>query len=239
MTEPAPPQSGAPADPRLGRMVRFDEASRAYPVRALLDRDAGGAVRAKSWRVLRPPLDQLREGMCTGTGAGHWLAAAPKAARPVTLDLARQLYFGGQRRDPWPGGAYPGADPRYEGGTVLGVVQELVARGEATSYRWTFGEEDLWRTVATFSPVILGLTWRAGMMEPDARGYIHDDGPVVGGHCLLAYGVQPGTRVREPYYLLRQSWGIDHGIRGTVLITRADMAARLADNGEGCVPLKP
>jgi hypothetical protein len=51
-------------DPRLDRLVQFDEASRSYPIRA-----AGAPSRPRSytWQVMTPwVIDQYREGACVG-----------------------------------------------------------------------------------------------------------------------------------------------------------------------------
>lgn len=69
--------------------------------------------------------------------------------------LPRPLYFEAQLIDPWPGGAYPGAAPFYEGTAVRSGLDVMRAKGLKTAkkdwtlafgiaaYRWTQSVQDI------------------------------------------------------------------------------------------------
>jgi hypothetical protein len=80
---------------------------------------------------------------------------------------------------------------------------------------------------------VLGINWHESMYRPDADGWIRRQGLVVGGHAILARGVNlPGR-----YVLLRDSWGTDYGLGGDCRINFDDLGALLAARGEACVPV--
>jgi hypothetical protein len=160
-------------DRRLDRLVHFDERSRAYRAVTGLEEHP---LRSYSWRV-NGWLDQGREGACCGFAWAHELIARP-AEVPMTNEGARQVYFEAQKRDPWSGGAYPGASPFYEGTSVLAAAQAVMelrtARGKkfVESYRWTFSTEELIRVLGYRGGAVLGLRWYSGMFEADSDGFI-------------------------------------------------------------------
>lgn len=214
-------------DVRLDRLVQFDERSRSYPIRIALPTKT---LRTYSWRC-KIALDQGREGSCVGHGVAHTLAARPRE-KTVDSTLAVKIYHHAQRLDPWVGGSYEGAAPRYEGTSVLAGVQAAKELGFISEYRWCFSLQDVLMTLAYVSPVVLGLNWYEGMGSPDERGYIHATGELQGGHCLLARGVN----VREKTVLLRNSWGSDWSVLGAdCRISFDDLGKLLREQGEAVV----
>ena len=105
------------------------------------------------------------------------------------------------------------------------VAQKL---GYFDSYYWAFGMNDLALGVGYRGPAVLGLVWMEGMTDTDENGYIHATGRRIGGHCILCRGIN----VKEKYFLLRNSWGKNWGIKGDCKISFADMKKLLAKNGE-------
>lgn len=223
--------------PGLGRRVQFDERSRAFPIRALLADDRLPVTR-RWWIPSRVPvLDQGSEGACVGFGVTNELRCTPVAAIGLDARFAReQIYWPAQQIDPWPGGAYPGAAPHYEGTSVLAGVQVAARAGWYREYRWAFGEDDLARAVSHVGPAILGLPWYETMFDPDRDGYLNPGGAVAGGHCVLAIGINTRRDQGRGAYVIYNSWGPDWGDRGRAWITRADMARLLAQDGEACIP---
>lgn len=229
----------AAADNRLGRIVEFDERSREFNIRQLLDPNAVPVT--KLWQIPatadQTVLDQGQEGACTGFGTTNELRFDPVAVaradgRGLDYTFAREfIYWEAQKNDPWPGGAYPGALPRYEGTSVLAAIKRMQALGFYTEYRWAFGERDLALTVGNVGPAVLGLNWYQGMFKPNSRGYLRPTGAIQGGHCLLCIGYD----ARYKYYTLYNSWGPKWGKNGTARVSAADMAKLLANNGEACV----
>lgn len=204
------------------RLQEFDEKSREFPIRTLLTTTtpvtklwSGGSF-----------LDQGSEGACVGFGWSAELSASPIRVAGITNDYARNLYYAARRVDQWPG-------EDYDGTSVLAGAKVAQARGKITSYRWCFSLSDLILTLSYQGPVVLGLNWYEGMWDTDSKGYIRPTGDMIGGHCVMARGVNVGyKRIR-----IRNSWGSDWGYYGDAYITYADMQRLLSEQGEACVPL--
>lgn len=238
-------------DKRLGRLIQFDTKSRDYPaIRGL----RSTSVRSYTHGFRKYPvwLDQLKQGACVSFGIGHDLLCYPQEM-PMDNTLARSLYFDIQRSDPWPGGAYPGAQPFYEGTSVLSglkVYQELLGRIDPYKrewgYRWCFGGDDVLLALGRRG-VIIGVAWLDDMFETDADGFIHASGNIAGGHCTYLRGVKvawqenathdtPKFVDREQTVILgRNSWNRSWGIDGDFKITLSDLDKLLAMDGEAAV----
>ncbi len=226
--------------PVLDRLIEFDSRSKSYGVRELVGEKK---PRAYSWKSV--VTDQGRQGACVGHGV-----VQEAASRPVTVfgdpvrqppnvaelnSIARDVYYAAQMIDPWPGGEYDGASPRYEGTSVLAGVKIGQQRGWWTEYRWALGPgpdaaaQDVILALGYAGPVIMGTYWRTGMWRPDADGYLRATGSNEGGHCYLLsrYSLE-----RDAVFTTN-SWGG----AGAGWITRADLTSLLADDGEGVIPV--
>ncbi len=227
------------ADVRLDRLIEFDDRSREFAIRQFLDPNA--KVSTRLWDLTAGDvlvcLDQGREGACTGFGTTNELRFNPVPVRKADGKLldamfAREhIYWEAQKADPWPGGAYPGATPFYEGTSVISAVKRMAGLGFYTEYRWAFGEADLALAVSNVGPAVLGLNWYQGMFKPNQMGYIKPTGSVQGGHCILCIGYD----AERKFYTLYNSWGPSWGKKGTCKVSKADMTKLLKDNGEACV----
>lgn len=218
-------------DPRLSRIPQFDERSRAFPIRAAFKGIT--PPRSYTWRC-DTYLDQGQEGACVGFSMVHELIA-----RPVCIDkdaqFAREgVYWEAQKIDPWEGGAYPGASPRYEGTSVLAGVKILKRLGFIEEYRWCFSLHDLVLAVGYRGPAILGINWYEGMFDTFPCGHIHVSGQVAGGHAILCKGVS----VSRKTFTLHNSWGIAWGNGGDAYITWEEMERLLNEQGEAVIPLR-
>lgn len=229
-------------DPRLDRLVAFDEQSRGY---AALDVLTAPRPRSWTWRIDRH-LDQGREGACVGFAFTHEFIARPAVTWPDghqdVASLQRyareQVYWQAQQADQWPGGAYPGATPRYEGTSILAGAQTVQQLGFIDEYRWAFGEDDLWVAVARLGPAVIGVNWYEGMYEPNGHGFIEPTGRVLGGHAIVVYRTRARTARRTTeWYELWNSWGPSWGQAGTAKVSREHMARLLAEDGEACIPI--
>jgi hypothetical protein len=218
------------ADKRLARLVHFDKRSRKFPIRKTI---AAKKPRSYSWSCGKH-LNQGSEGACVGFSCTHELVARPSVVKSVTEKFAReQVYWEAQKIDPWEGGSYPGAKPRYEGTAVLAGVKILQQLGYIKEYRWAFGLDDLVMAVGYKGPAILGLNWYESMFEPHTCGYLHVSGEVAGGHAILCKAVN----VPERYFVLHNSWGPAWGRDGDARISWDEMDRLLHEEGEAVVPL--
>lgn len=210
----------------LDRLPSFDERSRNFPIRTLV---ADKAPRSYSWSVPNI-LDQGQQGACVGFGWAHELAARPISVPGITNEIARGIYYEAQKADEWPG-------EDYSGTSVLAGAKIITARGYQSGYRWCFGLNDLILAVGYTGPVVMGTYWYEGMFEPDANGFIHPTGNIMGGHCwdVTRVAIQLPTRP-VGYFTMVNSWGSDWGRNGTAKVTFGDMATLLAMDGEACVP---
>lgn len=206
------------------RLCRFDERSRAFPIRALIsDRSK---PRSYTWGC---PLwlDQGREGACTGFAVTHEAAARPVMVKGLSSGVAREVYHRARQLDQWPG-------ENYEGSSVLGAIKAGKERGWYEEYRWAFGVEDLALAVSRSGPAILGINWYEGMGTPEKDGTIHATGSLLGGHAILCSGYSVPKRL----FRLHNSWGLAWGVRGECFLSYDDMDRLLHEQGEACIPVR-
>lgn len=207
------------------RLKEFDERSRSFSIRPLL---IGRAPRSYTWSC--PAwLDQGSEGACVGFAWAHELAARPSVIQNVAASSAYRIYKMAQTMDDWPG-------ENYEGTSVLGgikAVQDMFP-GIIGGYRWAFSFDDLIETLGYFGPAVLGINWYSGMLNTGSDGFVHATGQVVGGHAILARGVN----LKKKAVLLRNSWGEDWGFFGDCMVSFDDMRKLLSEEGEVCIPVR-
>ena len=213
-------------DRRLDRIPEFDERSKMYRVTALTtERQPINKI-----HLCTSFLDQGVEGMCVGYGLSHALLAEPfqMNKKVVTPKFAREkIYWPAQHDDPWPGGSYPGADPYYEGTSVLSGVKVLHREKLIKGYHFAFSFTDLVIGVCYKGPPVIGIKWFEGMQTPDKNGFVFPTGRLVGGHCLIISGIN----WFDEYFLLHNSWGKKWGIFGQCKVRFVDMA-KLMVGGE-------
>lgn len=211
-------------DRKLDRVVEFDEASKQWPIRTLLDTEY---PRSYTWRCLQC-LDQGHEGACVGFGWTHEALAYPKSIPNLTNEHARAFYKRAQQLDNW-----PGEEPQYSGTSVLAGAKTALELGYIKEYRWAFGLNDLLVAVSRHGPAVLGVNWYEGMYDTDSKGMLHVTGEQVGGHCILAVGVS----IKYKTVTLHNSWGPEWGVNGKAKLSWDDMARLLAEDGEACIPV--
>src|SRR5688572_15643562 len=176
---------------KLGRLIEVDERSTVeYPIRTLLSPMQLNSPRSYTWSV-SISLDQGDTGSCVGHAIAHELAARPVVVSGMTSKFAiESIYWEAQKIDPWPGGEYPGASPDiYAGTSVLSGMKVAKSLGHYSEYRWAVDELDLRVSVGYKGPAVIGVNWYDGMLDTDKDGFIHPDGDIVGGHCVLVNGV--------------------------------------------------
>lgn len=220
-----PTESGLPHP--LGRAgVHHDPRNRDH--RALVSPPPRAARPGVAWYT-RDVFDQGRESRCTVEAAIGVLNTSPNRVgfRP---DIAaydepaerQALYLEAQTVDPWPG-------ETYDGTSTDAPWKVLRERGVVASWRWLFGEAEVWEYVQSYGPAVVGTVWLEAMFTPDSHGFVHPDGAVAGGH---AYRL---VQARNGRYRIVNSWGRGWGQDGRAWITRADMASLLERDGDAVV----
>lgn len=214
------------------RIPSYDHLSLGYPVRPLL---AGKPPRSYTWSTVQ--LNQGSEGACTGFAVTMRVASRPQAffGQPKTVPLAqipvinqvaRDVYHRAQQIDEWPG-------ENYEGSSVLAAAKVGVERRWWPEYRWALGPgaaaaaDDVIRSIANVGPVVMGSWWWSGMMTAGKDGYLRPQGHRVGGHAWI---INRYSAKRDAVWT-PNSWGG----AGQGWISRADLEALLADEGEACI----
>lgn len=238
------------ADPRLGRIKRQDLNSLNFLVTARREVIAARTPRSYTWSVL-DWLDQGFEGACVGFGFSHDALARPAVVSGISNTYARFLYWLIQKRDDWPGGAYPGATPFYEGTAVLTGAKVMTELGYYSGYDWGLDARQVADGIAYTGPSILGIDWMRNMANPDSEGFIHATGEIDGGHCILAKAVKivyktwistwfsrkwENVDMERSYITLHNSWGRNWGVDGCAKLSLADLDVLLAAGGEACFP---
>lgn len=207
-------------DSRLGRIAEFDNKSLEYPMRALV---TGLYPRSKIWNI-RQRLNQGQLPRCVGYSIAMEIGMQPYYHN-VTDYLADILYLEGQKIDYWPGEG-------YDGTSVLAGMITAKKLGFFHEFRWALPPnplEDMILTVGNKGPVVCGTNWYQGMFTPDASGFVHPTGAIVGGHAYVISQVNIG----QGYFYSPNSWG-DAGFK----ITFADMDKLIHENGEVCIPVR-
>lgn len=214
--------------PQLGCILNPDERNRNFPICATMDLDLEPI--SKRWEVVNP-IDQGAEGCCVSIGIAHELLTPGHSSVLPKIDLKwakDNIYWPAQRIDPWPGGAYVGAIPKYEGTSLEAGLKVAVKSGFIESYRWAFTWREVLIGVGYSRPAVIAVNWKKDMIKPDANGYIKYSGRTVGGHCLLMDEID--------FYNLRigfqQSWGNDYGVKGRVYMSIMDVKRMIRDNGQ-------
>lgn len=208
----------------FGRRPEFDERSRGFPIRALLDETK--PLRSYTWRC-NVALDQGPDGACVGFAWAHELAARPAEVDDLDYDDAFGFYRAAQQVDEWPG-------DRYEGTSVLAGAKVVRAAGWIAEYRWAFTFRELALGVGYNGPAVIGVDWLEGMMAPDRHGIVRALGRTVGGHAVLVNGID----VNRGLLRIHNSWGPGWGIDGECFMYFDDVAHLLARNGEACFALR-
>jgi len=245
-------------DPRLDRLPQFDEKSRAYPIRTfpIEGVEIGNKFpRSFTWSN-GYWLDQGREGRCVEYSICHDLLARPKPVPPRLVQQildSKLIYWPAQREDEWEGGSYPGATPRYEGTSVLAGMKVAAKLGLYKEYRWAFTLEDALLGLGYGGPLMLGINWHRQMGTPNAEGWIKAEGPVDGGHAIMANAVRlfwkEGVTIAQrrssgwlahldldlSYITLWNSWGSDWGNKGTAKLSVRHFDALRKAQGEVCI----
>ncbi len=214
--------------PKLDRIPHFDERSRHFPVRAVMPRTVERVKRIWPVTDVSFPLDQGAEGACVGFGWSGELSADP-VRFDTSNTTARELYEQARAIDRQMGNNWT------EGASVLAGAKACVAQGKVGAYRWAFGIDDVIDTLVSTGPVVLGVNWHQSMYRTAAGGLVVVDGPIVGGHCILALGYWPAHPTHGDVVVWLNSWGPGYGENGIGYISVAKLDQLLRAGGEACI----
>ena len=227
-----PPQTDTGGLP-LGRLHAPDPRDARFPLRALLtERPPVPRLNFRMWLPC-PPIDQGDVSSCVEHGFTHRYLGHPLWRPRTALPWQQHEYYREcQRRfDEW-----PGEEPAYEGTSVRAGARYGQELGLVSSYWWVNTLGDMLDYVlaplgqrkdgAYGGPLIMGTHWAEGMCKPDADGFIHYRGGVLGGHCWLVYGAS--TR-RKAFRYQNSHRGNERG-----WISFAAVERLMADQGEAC-----
>lgn len=236
-------------DVKLDRIIEFDDKSRDFTVMKLGVMETPAPLKTKVWALDRRSfVNQGEEGACVSAGFGHDSAALPLSTTQLNMAWLREkVYFEAQREDPWPGGAYTGASPQYEGTSVLSGAKVMQRLGFFESYYWAFDVDQALQALLTKGTLVVGVWWKEGMFRPRSSGMVDVQGRNLGGHCVCVRGLHVpgregyvninGEKVYEPVVAIPQSWGLTHGYRGEIYIKLSEFEALLKEDGECVVPV--
>jgi hypothetical protein len=176
-------------------------------------------------------LDQGGEGSCVGHGLTQCLKSEahvtnieerfPGIINKLDTKFAKEeIYFKAQMIDEFPGGEYPGANPRMGGTSLVHGLKVLKDASLIKSYTWGSTLQELILGVGYNGPAVLVIPWFSGMYEvPKSRPYLKVSGYHVGYHCILVKGVSPNGK----FFVLLNSWGLSYGDKGRVRVSFDEM----------------
>lgn len=225
----------------LGRLVNHDPGSRAFPSPYRLT-----THRPVTHRIYGPCLNQGVVGSCVGnTGVEAANSTTLHVVRTSVLgeNTARRWYAGATAIDPFPGTWVDDGTPNGSGddtGTDMNSVAKMMRQdGRIVEWRHVF-DWDSFLAALQAQVVAVGIWWDTSMMETDAAGYVHPNGKIAGGHEILARGDDPRrerVKLRNHWWEDGRPWGALGN--GDFWMTYADLKAKLADQGDATVFVKP
>lgn len=234
----------------LGRLPQFDDRSRLYQVRPLLEAAGQTIPRSYTWRV-SAQLNQGSSGRCVGYAGAGELGASP-VRWPATNVLANVLYELACKRDAW--SENDSGDITF-GTSVLALMQALKELEFIPFYHWCGAGsgnalEDFTLSLGYRGPVVVGTNWYSSMNSPGLDGHIRVEpaSGLRGGHAYYFYRISirwlGGIKPAVPSFAdvdidasrghVFNSWG---GVCNGWMTLR-EVGFLLSQGGEACVPDK-
>ena len=221
---------------KLDRLVQFDERSRAYGIREVLD---PVEPKKRYWNHGKVIPDQGYEGACVGFAWTNELVCSPRPNPTTDVTSVNSYALGIYRRarqlDEWEG-------ENYDGTSILAGAKATVETGYINEYRWAFSTEQVRDAIIAEGPVIFGTNWYEDMYDTQPNGLVTVSGRWVGGHAIALTGYNPRARLKglkgyHEVFRWKNSWGPYYGLNGTGYIKIEDFDRLLHEDGEACIPM--
>jgi hypothetical protein len=205
----------------FGRLCIPDSRDNNFQVKTLLK---VSKRKTRSWKDTIWTGDQGRTPECVAFAWTGWLEAGPiYQGPPHPVVNPDDVYKKAQKLD--------GEPLPHDGTTVRAGAKVLQKLGFIKNYYWANTIDELVQTILQLGPVVVGTNWFKNMMNPDSSNVIHATGTKLGGHGYLLSGVNTTTDL----FRIRQSWGLQWGVKGHAYVSINDMAKLLKDQGEACL----
>lgn len=206
----------------LGRTKVSDPRDLNYPISKVI-KPKDKAVTKKFWEANWSG-DQGGSPACVGFSWAHWLVSNKYNTLSTPPISPIIIYKEAQKLDEWPGESYPGT-------SVRGGVKYLRSKKEVAQYYWGYDLDSLIKAVLTTGPVVVGTNWYQNMFYPNKLGQIKVGGKLSGGHAYLIDGVDLTAKL----FRIKNSWGLDWGIKGRATISFSDMSRLIKESGDICL----
>lgn len=214
-------------DARLGRLYKEDRRDKEYPLELGFGKARPRKLRTTPY-LTGPVLDQDNTSACVGYAGRGWLNAAPTttAGGPT----AWECYIGAQEHDEW-----AGKEPKLKGSSIRGLMKFFQEIGRAGNYLWAESTEDMadWLRYDQ-GTLMVGITWKVGMDEPDDDGFVSFSGKDLGGHAFLVIWFDK----KRDAFLGQNQWGRGWGLQGRFWIPRKELQAAMRDDGESAAAVE-
>lgn len=177
-------------DPRLGRLIEYDERSRAYSLFESEPPDGGIDLRKREIiskvRITDPKnewLDQEQWGACGLITLGNALNYEA-GIQHRTSKWCIDSYFKVQDRDEFPG---PNERDGGQGGTsLLAILKWAKENGLIQGYKFAFSLEEALIGIDYYGTGLFGSSWTYDMVHPKRSRLCRPTGQYMGGHAVAA-----------------------------------------------------
>ncbi len=212
-------------DPRLGRHVVHDPASRSFALPDVVDKSAWADKKIRLYDPIPNPNQTI--GNCTGCAKAMEFNAVGNRVTGYVNDMedANNFYSRATEIDVWDG-AWP---PTDTGSSGLAAAKAARRMDRGRRFEWAFnGADQVVEIIQSVGRVVnLGTYWHYDMFNPDSEGRIHPTGGYAGGHQYIARGYW----VAKDWVMIRCWWGEFQD----AWISREDLDNLLHDDGDAHV----
>lgn len=230
-------QERLPYHPKLGRNIRVDSRSLAFPYQPVSQIQTDG-----DWKRHVGPFDQGEVGSCTGNAAIGCMATGLyyettfrkplDPALPFSLDEAGAVacYEAATVLDSYPG-IYP---PNDTGSDGTAVAQALKNGGMISGYVHATTGKDAALALGE-GPVIVGMKWFNSMFQVGEGGRMTVDrnSGLAGGHEIVFDKIDAGAGQAWFTQSWGPSWGVERdGVPGRAWFTLDDFETLVSDQGD-------